>query len=329
MTLPLPVISRRRSLAVLASALAAGAAPNAYSQSFPDKPIRLYVGYPPGGGTDTVARLVAARVSQVLEQQVVVINQPGATGAIALEKVVTAPADGYSLVMISAADTILPALRSKLPFDLRRDLAPVAPAVTGALALVVNPSVPAKTVAELIALAQSRPGVLNYGSPGVGNSQHLAGESFNQMARTKIVHVPFKGGVEALNACVAGEIQVLFASIPPAMPLVESGKLRMLAVTTRTRSAAAPNVPTIAEAGLPGYDRATWFGIAAPGGTPRDVVAKLNAAITRAMQGADRAALLKQGLEVVTSSAEQYTAFVHGELTANAALVQAVGIKAE
>jgi tripartite-type tricarboxylate transporter receptor subunit TctC len=322
--------SRRRSLAFLACAVAVGASPLAWSQTWPDKPIRLYVGYPAGGGTDYVARMVAAKVSDVLGQQVLVVNLPGATGAIALDRVAHSPPDGYNLIVISAADTILPALRATLPFDMRRDLTPVAPAVTGALALVVNPALPAKNVKELIALAQAKPGTLNYGSPGVGNSQHLAGEFFNQMAKVKIVHVPFKGGAEAINATVAGDIQVAFASLAPALPLVEGGKLRMLAVTTKTRSAAAPNTPTIAEAGVPGYDRATWFGVAAPAGTPRDIVVKLNAAISRAMQGADtRETLLKQGLEPMTLSADQFSAFVHEELTQNAALVQGMGIKAE
>lgn len=306
------------------------AAPGLQAQAWPDKPIRLHVGYPPGGGTDFVARMVAAKLSQVLDQQVLVVNLPGATGAIALDRVAHAAPDGYSLVVISAADTILPALRARMSFDMRRDLAPVAPAVTGALGLVVHPSLPVRSVQELIALAHSKPGVLNYGSPGVGNSQHLAGEFFNQLAKVKIVHVPFKGGAEAMNAVVSGEIQVAFASLAPALPLIEGGKLRLLAVTPRSRSASSPGTPTIAEAGVPGYDRSTWFGIAAPAGTPRDILARLNAATTRAMQGADtRETLLKQGMEPMSASLEQFTAFVQGELTQNAALVQSMGIKAE
>ncbi|MBG9387399.1 tripartite tricarboxylate transporter substrate binding protein [Caenimonas aquaedulcis] len=328
---PFARLSRRHLMAGLGAVFAAASTPAAWAQSaWPDKPIRLYVGYPAGGGTDYVARMIAAKLSQELGQQVLVMNMPGATGAIALERVAHSPPDGYSLIVISAADTILPALRAKLPFDMRHDLALVAPAVTGALALVVNPALPVKNVRELVALAQARPGALNYGSPGVGNSQHLAGEFFNRLAKVKIVHVPFKGGAEAINATVAGDIQVAFASLAPALPLVEAGKLRMLGVTTRSRSAAAPGTPTIAEAGVAGYDRATWFGIAAPAGTPREIVAKLNAAIARGMQGADtREMLLKQGLETMSQSPEQFAAFVQEELSQNAAIVQEMGIKAE
>ena len=322
--------NRRLSLWLLAFAWALGASSSSMAQGWPDKPIRLHVGYPAGGGTDYVARVVAAKLSQALDQQVVVVNLPGATGAIALDRVAKSAPDGYSLIMISAADTILPALRAKLPFDMKRDLAPVAPAVTGALGLVVHPSLPARSVKELIALAQSKPGTLNYGSPGVGNSQHLAGEFFNQLAKVKIVHVPFKGGAEAINATVAGEIQVALASLAPALPLVEAGKLRLLAVTPGKRSASVPGTPTIAEAGVPGYDRATWFGIAAPAGTPKEVLVKLNAAVTRAMQSAEtRETLLKQGLEPMAATVDQFTAFVHGELAQNAAVVHDMGIKAE
>jgi tripartite-type tricarboxylate transporter receptor subunit TctC len=289
--------------------------------------IQLYVGYPPGGGTDFVARLVAARMAQVLEQPVTVMNLPGATGAIALDKVLKSAPDGRTLAMISAADTILPALRSSLPFDLRRDLAPAA---TGALGLVVSPDLPVRSVKELVALAKARPGVLNFASPGIGNSQHLAGETFNRLAGTRIVHVPFKGGAEAMNATIAGEVQVAFASLAPALPLVQAGKLRLLAVTPNRRSAAVPDVPTIEEAGVPGYDVSTWFGVAAPAGTPRDVLQRLNAAVARGMQAPEvREALMKQGLEPTSASVEQFTAYVQAELTRNATTAREIGLKAE
>lgn len=324
--------SWRRALAAVGCVLGCWALPgaDAWAQSFPDKPIRLYVGYPAGGGTDYVARMVVAKLSQVLEQQVLVVNLPGATGAIALDRVAHSARDGYSLIMISAADTILPALRAHLPFDMRRDLAPVAPAVTGALGLIVHTSLPVHSVKELVDLARAQPGTLNYGSPGVGNFQHLAGEFLNQLAKVKIVHVPFKGGAEAINATVAGDIQVAFASLAPALPLIEAGRLRLLAVTPKTRSAATPGTPTMAEAGVPGYDRSTWFGVAAPAGTPKDILLRLNAAISRAMQGAEtRELLLKQGLEPMTATQDQFSAFVQAELAQNAALVREIGIKAE
>lgn len=319
----------RRAVLLAAAGIACCAAWPAFAQAWPDKPIRLYVGYPPGGGTDYVARLVAIKLEQALGQQVVVMNLPGATGAIALERVAHAAPDGYNLVVISAADTILPGLR-KLSFNMAKDLVPIAPAVTGALGLVINPALPAKSVKELIALAQAQPGKLNYASPGVGNSQHLAGEFFNQLAKVNIVHVPFKGGAEAINAAVAGDVQVAFASLAPVLPLVEAGKLRLLAVTPKARSAAVPNTPTIAEAGVPGYDRATWFGIAGPAGMPKDVLQKINTAVGRSLQAADtREALLKQGLEPMAASQEQFAAFVQAELAQNAALVREMGIKPE
>jgi tripartite-type tricarboxylate transporter receptor subunit TctC len=318
--------SRRALLALLA----ATAGMRALAQAPSAAPILLFVGYPPGGGTDFVARLVAARMAQALDQPVTVMNLPGATGAIALDKVAKAAPDGRTLAVISAADTILPALRANLPFDLRRDLAPVAPAAVGALGLVVHPGLAARSVKELVALAKAKPGALNFASPGIGNSQHLAGETFNRLAGTRIVHVPFKGGGEAMNATIAGDVQVAFASLAPALPLVQAGKLRLLAVTPKARSAAVPDVPTIEEAGVPGYDVSTWFGIAAPAGTPRELLQRLNAAAVRGMQSPDaREALIRQGLEPMAGSVEQFTAFVQAELARNAALAREIGLKAE
>lgn len=318
---------RRREAVVCLAGLPIG---SAMGQTGRERPIQLLVGYPAGGGTDFVARLLAQRLSQELDQAVVVVNLPGATGAIALDRVAKAAPDGHSLVVLSAADTLLPALRNNLPFDLRRDLAPVAPAVVGALCLAVHPALPVRSVKDLVALAKSRPGELNFASPGVGNSQHLAGESFNRLAGTRIVHVPYKGGAEAMNAVLSGEVQMVFASIAPALPLIQAGKLRLLAVTPGKRSAAVPDTPTIAEAGVPGYDVSTWFGIAAPAGLPPDVLQRLRTAVVRAVSGADiRDTLLKQGLEPAASQADQFAAFVQGELTRNAALVRDIGLKAE
>lgn len=317
--------TRRAALALLAATTAGLATAQGR-----DRPIQLYLGYPPGGGTDYVARLLAARMQQLLDQQVVVMNLPGATGAIALDRVAKSAPDGHTLVVLSAADTVLPAIRANLGFDLRRDLAPVAPACIGALALVVNPQLPVHNVKELVALAKSRPGVLNFSSPGVGNSQHLAGEAFDRLAGVNMVHVPFKGGAEAMQAVVAGDVQVAYPSIAPALPMVQAGKLRLLAVTPAKRSAAVPDTPTIAEAGVPGYDVSTWFGVAAPAGTPREVLARLNDAINRAMAAPDaRDALMKQGLEPTSGSVEQFTAFVQDELTRNAQLARDIGLKAE
>jgi tripartite-type tricarboxylate transporter receptor subunit TctC len=320
----LSTLNRRTLLALLATAAVAAKAQSR------DRPITLCVGYPPGGGTDFVARLLATRMSTLLDQQVVVMNLPGATGMIALERVAKSPPDGHTLVLMAAADTIVPALRTNLPVDLRRDLAFVAPVVRGPLTLVVNPNLPVKSVSELIALAKAKPGVLNFGSPGVGNSQHLAGEAFNRAAGVKMVHVPFKGGAEATNAIIAGDVQVGYLSLAPAMPLVQAGKLKLLAVTTKTRSAAAPDTPTIAESGLPGYEVSSWFGVAARAGTPRDIVARLNDIITRSLQTPEaKESLLKQGLEQMVETPEQFTATVQAALTQNATLAREIGLKAE
>lgn len=320
----------RRCAMQLIGALGLSVTGRAWAQPSSQRPIQLYVGYPAGGGTDYVARLIAARLTQVLDQQVVVMNLPGATGAIALDRVAKAAPDGHSLVVLSAADTILPALRLSLPFDLHRDIVPVAPAASGALGLVVYTGLPVRSVRELIALAKSKPGELNFASPGVGNSQHLAGEAFNRLAGTRIVHVPFKGGAEAINATIAGDVQIAFASIAPALPLVEAGKLRMLAVTPKTRSAALPATPTIAEAGVPGYDASTWFGLGAPAGTSKEIVQRLGAAVALAMQvPGTREVLLKQGLEPMNATPEQFALFVHSELSRNAALVSDIGLKPE
>ncbi|MES3004140.1 MAG: tripartite tricarboxylate transporter substrate binding protein [Pseudomonadota bacterium] len=322
-------IRRRHALGALAS-LAALPWSAARAQGYPDHPVRLFVGYSAGGGTDQVARLLAQKMSESLGQQVVVVNQPGATGAIAVEKVVTAAADGYTLLLVSIADTVVPALRAKLPYDFERDLIGVAPVVGGPLALVVTPSLPVRDVKELIALARAKPGKLNYGSPGVGNSLHLAGEQFKLMTKTDILHVPFKGAAEAVTATVGGQVDLCFPVLSSVLPLVESGKLRLLAVTGATRASSLPNVPTIAESGVPGFDRTTWFGVAAPAATPKDVVARLNATINKIMATQEmRDVYAKQNFEPMSGSAEKFTAFLRSETSQSAALIRGLGIKPE
>jgi len=288
------------------------------------------VGYTPGGGVDYVGRLLAQKLSEATGQQVLVVNLPGATGAIAVERVARSPADGYTLLLITAADTIVPALRGKLPYDLGRDFVQVSPAVTGALMLVVHPSVPARNAKELIALARAQPGKLNYGSSGVGNSQHLAGELFKQMARVDIVHVTYKGTPESVVATVSGQIEVGLPSISTALPLVEAGRLRPLAVTSARRVASMPSVPTLDESALPGYNRTTWYGVSAPTGVPAEIVARLNAVIGKGMQAPDvREALAKQGFEPQVSSPEQFGAFVSNEIAQNAQLIKRMNAKTE
>lgn len=300
------------------------------AQSYPVKPIRLLVGFPPGGGLDVTARLIAPKLSENLGQPVVVENRTGAGGSIAAEWVARSRADGYTLLLMAAAITVQPALRLKLPYDLERDFAPVSLVASGAFVLVVHPSVPARNVRELIALARSQPGKLNFGSSGVGGATHLANELFNWMAKVNIVHVPYKGGAEVAVAIAAGEVDMSFPSVTTALPLLEAGKLRALAVTSAKRASLMPSVPTLDESGLPGYDRSSWYGVLAPAGVPKDVIARLNAAIAKVVNTLEmKESLNRQGFEPQTSTSEQFAALIRREIAQNAKLVKLAGLKAE
>ena len=305
-------------------------APNSLAQSYPSKPIRLIVGYPPGGGTDATARVIAQKLTDSLGQSLVVENRPGATGAIAAERVATSPADGYTLLMNSANDTVLPALRPRLPFDVERDFAPVSLVVIAPMTLTVHPSVPARNVRELIALARARSGKLSFGSAGTGNTTHLTGELFNLLAKVKIVHVPYKGSADSVVATAAGQIDMNFASVAAALPLLDIGKLKALAVTSARRASLMPSTPTLDESGLPGFDYASWFGVAAPAGVPKNIVGRLSAEIGKVANTAEtKESFSKQGLEVQTNTPEQYAEFIRSEIAQNARLVKQAGIKPE
>lgn len=311
--------------------VACGSSPlESLAQAYPTKPIRMLVGYAPGGGTDVTARLVAQKLSDHLGQPVVVENRTGAAATIAAERVATSPADGYTLLMMAAADSAQPALR-KLAYDLERDLAPVSLVVTGpAYVLVIHPSVPARGVKELIALARSKPGQLNYASSGVGSQAHLAGELFNLMAKVNLVHVPFKIITEATLAVLNGDVFMGFPSVPAVLPLRETGKLRLLAVTSAKRALVMPSVPTLDESGFPGYDRSGWYGVLGPAGLPPAVIARLNAAIAKVVNTADmKQSFSKQGLEVHTNTPEQFAALIRAEIVQSAKLVQLAGVKPE
>jgi len=300
------------------------------AQSYPVKPIRIIVGFAAGGAGDTIARIVAQKLSETLSQPAVVENRTGAGGTIATERVATSPADGYTLLIVVAPDTIQPALRAKLPYDLERDFAPVSLVAIGAYVLVVHPSVPARNVKGLIALARSQPGKLNYGSSGVGSSAHFAGELLKSMARVNIVHVPYKGSSEAAIAVAAGQIDMGLPSTAPALPLLEAGKLRALAVTSAKRASLLPLIPTLDESGVPGYDRTGWYGVSAPAGVPKDIIARLNAVIGNVVNTPEmKETLNKQGLEVRTSTMEQFAALIHSEIAQNAKLVKIIGLKVE
>jgi tripartite-type tricarboxylate transporter receptor subunit TctC len=303
---------------------------DAVAQTYPDKPVRVLVGYTAGGATDFTARAVAQRLSELLGQQVIVVNVPGASGSIATARLAASPPDGYTLSFVTGADTIQVALRAKLPYDLERDTAPVSLIVTGAYALVVHPSVPAGNVRELIALARSHPRKLSYGSAGIGNSSHLAGELFNLLAKVSTVHVPYKGAVESVVATASGEVDMSYPSVSASLPLLNAGKLRALAVTSTKRASLLPSVPTFDEAGLPGYESSTWYGVSAPEGVSKDIVTRLNGAIARVVNTpAMKDAFGKQGLEPRTSSPDEFSALIHSEIAKNARLIRQAGVKAE
>jgi len=292
--------------------------------------VRLISGFSPGSSTDALARTLATFLSDGLGQPAIVEVRGGAGGSIATEAVARAAPDGYTLLMMAAGDAVRPALRAKLPYDLVRDLAPISMLATGTAVLSIHPSMPARNAKELIALARAHPGRLSYGSSGVGSSSHLMGELLNLMAGVKIAHIPYKGSVESSIATASGQIEMSFPAVVSLLPLLHGGKLRAIAVTRARRSLLLPDVPTLSEAGLPGYDRQTWWGVAAPAGTPAEVVARLNAAIGKSMATAEMQALLvKQGIDPQHAVPDKFAAFIRSEIAQNIKLGKLAGITPE
>jgi tripartite-type tricarboxylate transporter receptor subunit TctC len=316
-------------VATLALASSCAGALAAESNAYPTKPIRMIVGFAPGGGTDTTARALTPKLSERLGQQVIVDNRPGAAGNIATDITTKAPADGYTILMGTiAALAINPTLYGNLPFDPQRDLAPVTRAVDSTNILVVHPSVAAKNVKELIALAKTK--TLNGGSSGIGGAGHLALELFNVMAGTKIVHVPYKGGGPAMTDLLGGQINLIFATAASAVPHVQSGKIRALAVPTSKRSRLVPDLPTVAEAGLPGFEANNWYGIVVPAKTPRPIVDRLNKEFVAVLNTPDvKEILFKQGLDAAPSTPQEFGAYIKAETVKWAKVVKASGAKAE
>jgi tripartite-type tricarboxylate transporter receptor subunit TctC len=290
----------------------------------------MLVGFSPGGVADVTARLLASKMTEVVGQQVLIENRPGASGAIATERVAQSPPDGYTLLAMTAADTVIPSLRAKLPYNLERDFAPVSLVAIAPFLLVVHPSVPVKQVKDLIGMARARPGKLSYGSVGVGSTPHLSAEALKMMAKVDILHVPYKGGLDNVVACSTGEVDMVFASIPSVLPLIGSGtpKLKAIAVTSVKRSTRMPQIPTLNESGLPGYNRSSWVGILAPAATPKDIVTRLNGAIVQSVP-AIKDAFFKQGLEPQTNSPDQFASYINNELAQNAKLIRFIGVAAE
>ena len=298
----------------------------AVAQAFPNAPLRLVVGYPPGGGTDTTARVVAQKLGETLGQQVVVENKPGATGIIAAQYVAKAKPDGYTLLMLTANDTALPALNAQLPFDLVRDFTPVSLLTIGPMVLVVNPTLPVANIQELITMGRTR--TLTFGSSGIGGAPHLAGELFGSMAKTKQLHVPYKGGGDLVTAVMSGQIDMCFTSVASAVGLIESGKLKALAVSSAKRVPALPGVPSLDESGLTGYNYSSWYGIVAPAGVPAAIVAHLQEHIARAIANAEIGnSLNKQGFVPQSNTPAQFAAMIEREIALNASLAKQAGVQ--
>jgi tripartite-type tricarboxylate transporter receptor subunit TctC len=298
------------------------------AQSYPVKPVRILVGFVPGGAVDIIARLIGQKLSETLGQPVVIENRPGASTAIATDRAAKSPADGYTLLLIAISTAIQSALRTNLPYDLKRDLAPVSLVSIGPFVLVVHPSLPARNVKELIALARSHPGKLSVGSPGVGSAPHLAGELFKSRAKINVVHVPYKGSADSVVGAASGLVPVCFASLASALPLLDAGRLRPLAVTTAKRASLLPSTPTLDESGLPGYDYSAWYGVSAPAGVPKDIIARLAAVLGKVVPEI-RESLNKQGLEPRTSTPDEFAAMIHREIAQTTKLIELTGLKAE
>ena len=317
-------------LKVSICALAAiGIHSSASAQSYPQKPVRIVVGVPAGGTTDVVARLVGQKLGEQLGQQVVIDNRGGAGGNIGAEFVAKAAPDGYTLFLATIGTmAINPSLYSKMPFDTLRDFAAISQLTSMPQLLVVHPSVPVKTVKELIAYAKSRPGQLTFASGGGGTAIHLAGELFKTVAGVEMVHVAYKGGGPAMTDLIGGQVSLMFDQILTSLPHVQSGRLRGLAVTTANRSPAAPQIPTIAEAALPGYAVTTWHGLLAPAGTPREIVNRLSSEAAKALQNPDiRDRFAAQGVDPVSSTPEQFAAMMKSELEKWRKVIAASGTK--
>lgn len=328
-SIPYPFRSGQALLACLIGAVAISH-PTSAAETFPNRPVRLIVPFAPGGGTDITARAIALKLTERLGQQVVVDNRPGANGTIGVDIASKSAPDGHTLSMISSSHTINVSLLKTVPYDLVKDLAPVTQATQQPYALVINPSVPAKSVQELIAHARSRPGALNYGSSGTGGLSHLAGALFSNLAKVDIVHVPYKGGNPALIDVIAGQIQMLFSTLLQANPHIKSGKLRALAVTTPKRSPAAPQLPTMQEAGVPGYEVTQWYGIVAPAKVPPAIIARLSREIAQIMHEPDmKGRLAADGSEAVGSTPEQFGAHVRAEVAKWKKVIQETGIRAD
>ena len=329
-------IDRIRNLLAIAAAslLACLPASNAAAQSpapYPDRPVKLVIPFPPGGPLDIIGRVIAQKASEDWGQNVVVDNRPGAGGNIGADAVAKSPPDGYTILMGAlSTHAVNPSLYAKMPYDAVKDFAPISLVAITPNVLVVNASLPVNSAKEFVAYAKANSGKLSFGSGSNGSAGHLAGELFKVDTGTDIVHIPYKGGAPATQALLAGDTQFMFDNLANAMPQVKAGKLKALAVTTAQRSKLAPELPTMAEAGFAGFDISTWFGLLAPAGTPKDVIAKWNAEVVKILNSSDlRERLMAQGAEPAPTTPEQFAAFIQSEIPKYARIVKISGAKVD
>ena len=321
----------QRVLSLLASTIMilAAAAPST-AQDYPSHPIKMIVPFGAGGPTDIFTRLLAEELRKALKQPFVLENRPGAGTIIGTEAAAKSPPDGYTLLMISATQTTTETLVPSKPYKLLRDFVPVASLLNSELVMVVHPSVPVNTVKDFITLAKSKPGALNYASSGVGSNYHMAGELFKNLTGTNILHVPYKGSSGARNDIISGQIEMMFDSVPSMAPMIQAGRVKALGTTGKMRSAILPDVPTLSEAGVPGYEATIWIGVMAPAGTPQPIVTLLNTEINKILARADVVeAWTKQGATAMSMTPEQFGDYVQSEIDKWARVINANGIKPE
>ena len=319
-----------RLLRVMTVSLLGVACAQAMAQSYPGRSIRFLVGYAPGGGTDVMARVIAAKLSESLKQQVIVDNRPGANANIAAKIAADSPGDGYTVLFMSVSHIMSKPVYSNLGYDIERDLTPITVVSNVSNVLTVNPALPARTVKEFIALAKARPGQLTYATSGIGSPEHFAGEMFRMMTKTDLISVPYKGGGPIAIDLVAGHVMSAFNTMPPIIPHIQSGRVRAIAVTMDKRAAVLPDVPTIAEAGVPGYAMSTWYGAVMPAKTPREIVIRLNQEMLKALALPDvKERLAALGADIVGSSPEETAAFFKTEIAKYTKVAHAANIHAE
>ncbi len=321
---------QRCSIAAIAAIVLAAGSASVLAQNYPIKPVRILVGYAPGGGTDIMARVVGAKITDSLKQQFVIENRPGANANIAAKLAADAPADGYTILFMSVAHIMSKPVYKNLGYDIERDFTPITVVTNVPNVLCLHPSLPVRTVKELIALAKAKPGALSYATSGVGSPEHFAGEMFKMMTGTDMLAIPYKGGGPLAIDLVGGQVMLAFNSAPPIMPHVQAGRVRAIAVTMNKRVGALPNVPTIAESGVPGYQMSTWYGAVAPVKTPREIVARLNQEMLKALALPDvKERMAGLGADVVGNTTEEFSALIKVEVAKYTKVANAANISAD